>query len=128
MFLADYSQLQTLLTPVATKYPPEDLNFIRKCLADPAMNAFVWRRLAIQFPQQLQTAIGLIFELPNFNVSTDLDSILSKFNKYLAPDLPDLASVPIHLHELFQAAVRDVSKDKVKPKSLPKKAGFGAKS
>jgi hypothetical protein len=128
MFLADYPQLKTLLTPVATEYPAQDLNFIRKCLADPAMNAFVWRRLATQFPQQLQTAIGLIFELPNFNVSTDLDPILSKFNKYLEPDLPDLASVPIHLHELFQAAVRDVSKDKVKPKSLPKKAGFGAKS
>jgi hypothetical protein len=128
MFLADYPQLQTLLTPVDPEYPPEDLNFIRKCLADPAMNAFVWRRLATQFPQQLQTAIWLIFELPNFNLSTDLDPILSKFNKYLDPDLPDLASVPIHLHELFQAAVRDVSKDKVKPKSPPKKTGFGAKS
>jgi hypothetical protein len=128
MFLADYPQLQTLLTPVAAEYSPQDLNFIRKCLADPVMNAFVWRRLATQFPQQLQTAIWLIFELPNFNVSTDLDSILSKFNKYLEPDLPDLASVPIHLHELFQAAVRDVSKDKVKPKSQPKKTGFGAKS
>jgi hypothetical protein len=128
MFLADYPQLQTLLTPVDPEYSPQDLNFIRKCLADPVMNAFVWRRLATQFPQQLQTAIWLIFELPNFNVSTDLDAILSKFNKYLAPDLPDLASVPIHLHELFQSAVRDASKDKAKPKSPPKKTGFGAKS
>jgi hypothetical protein len=128
MFLADYPQLKTLLTPVDPEYSPNDLNFIRKGLADPAMNAFVWRRLATQFPQQLQTAIGLIFELPNFNVSIDLDPILIKFNKYLEPDLPDLASVPIHLHDLFQAAVRDVSKDKVKPKSPPKKTGFGAKS
>jgi hypothetical protein len=128
MFLADYPQLRTLLIPVTTEYPSPDLNFIRKCLADPVMNAFVWRRLATQFPQQLQTAICQIFELPNFNVSTDLDPILSKFNKYLEPDLPDLASVPIHLHELFQAAVRDVSKEKVKPKSLSKKTGFGAKS
>jgi hypothetical protein len=128
MFLADYPQLVTLLTPVATEYTPGDLNFIRKCIADPVTNAFVWRRLATQFPQQLQTAIGLIFELPRFNLSTDLDSILIKFNKYLEPDLPDLASVPIHLHELFQAAVRDVSKDKVKSKSLPKKGGFGTKS
>lgn len=128
MFLADYPQLVTLLTPVAIEYTPHDLNFIRKSIADPAMNAFVWRRLAMQFPKQLQTAIGQIFELPNFNVSTDLDAILIKFNKYLEPDLPDLASVPIHLHELFQAAVRDVSKDKVKSKSLPKKGGFGTKS
>jgi hypothetical protein len=128
MFLADYPQLKTLLSPINHQFAPIDLNFIRKCIADPMMNAFVWRRLAVQFPQQLQTAIGQIFELPNFNVSTDLDPILIKFNKFLEPDLPDLASVPIHLHELFQAAVRDVSKDKVKPKSLPKKTGFGAKS
>ena len=128
MFLADYPQLATLLAPVDPQFAPSDLNFIRKCIADPVMNAFVWRRLAMQFPQQLQTAIGQIFELPNFNVSTDLDAILIKFNKYLEPDLPDLASVPIHLHELFQAAVRDVSKEKVKSKSLPKKGGFGAKS
>ncbi|WP_310487786.1 hypothetical protein [Chamaesiphon sp. VAR_69_metabat_338] len=128
MFLADYPQLVTLLTPVAIEYTSNDLNFIRKCIADPVMNAFVWRRLAAQFPQQLQTAIGSIFELPNFNLSTDLDAILIKFNKYLEPDLPDLASVPIHLHELLQAAVRDVSKDKVKSKSLPKKGGFGTKS
>jgi hypothetical protein len=128
MFLADYPQLVTLLTPIDPQYTPIDLNFIRKCIADPAMNAFVWRRLAMQFPQQLQAAIGLIFELSNFNLSTDLDAILIKFNKYLEPDLPDLASVPIHLHELFQAAVRDVSKDKVKSKSPPKKGGFGTKS
>jgi hypothetical protein len=128
MFLADYPQLVTVLTPVAIEYTPSDLNFIHKCIADPVMNAFVWRRLATQFPQQLHTAIGLIFELSNFNLSTDLDAILIKFNKYLEPDLPDLASVPIHLHELFQAAVRDVSKDKVKSKSLPKKGGFGTKS
>jgi hypothetical protein len=128
MFLADYPQLTTLLAPVDPQFATNDLNFIRKCIADPAMNAFVWRRLAAQFPPQLQTAISLIFELPNFNLSTDLDTILIKFNKYLEPDLPDLASVPIHLHELFQVAVRDVSKEKVRSKSLPKKSGFGAKS
>jgi hypothetical protein len=128
MFLVDYPRLKALLAPRDPQYLPADLNFFRKCLADPVLNAAVWRRLAAQFPQQLQIAIGQALELPDFNLATDLDSILIKFNKYLEPDLPDLASVPIHLHELFQAAVREVSKDKAKPKSQPKKGGFGAKS
>jgi hypothetical protein len=128
MFLVDYPRLKTLVAHIDTQDLPTDLNFIHKCLADPLLNAFVWRRLATQYPQQLQMAIGRALKLPNFNLSTDLDAILTKFNKYLEPDLPDIASVPIHLHELFQTAVLEVSKNKVKPKSLPKKSGFGAKS
>jgi hypothetical protein len=143
MFLADYPRLKTLLAPVDPQYLPADLKFIHKCLADPLMNTFVWRRLATQFPQQLATAIDQALNLTdahqpqefNFpsqpstpNSATDLDSVLTKFNKYLEPDLPDLASVPLHLHNLFQSAVLEVSKEKAKSKSQPKKSGFGAKS
>jgi hypothetical protein len=128
MFLAEYPPLKTLLTPVETHYSLNDLNFLRKCLVAPQMNAFVWRRLATEYPQQLQQAIAQMFDLPDFDLSRDLDSILTKFNKYLEPDLPEIASVPIHLHELFQSAVMEVSKDKARPKSQPKKTGFGAKN
>lgn len=128
MFLADYPRLKTLLSPEDPQYTPSDRQFIHKCLADPQMNAFVWRRLATQFPHQLQTALQQVLELPDFNLATDLDAVLTKFNKYLQPDLPDLASVPVHLHELFQSAVVEVSKEKARPKSPPKKSGFGAKS
>jgi hypothetical protein len=159
MFLVDYPQLKALLATVDAQYLPADLNFIRKCLADPLMNACVWRRLATEFPAQLQIAIDLTLNpsapnnsnsqlpvlsrfhgrgtrperaaTPNSQLptpATDLDTVLTKFNKYLEPDLPDLASVPIHLHELFQSAVLETSKDKVKSKTQPKKTGFGAKS
>ena len=92
------------------------------------MNAFVWRRLADEFPQQLQTALCQTLNRADFNISTDLDPLLTQLRKYLEPDLPDLASVPIHLHELFQSAVLEVSKDKVKAKLPPKKTGFGTKN
>ena len=137
MFLVDYPRLKTLLATGAAEYPTADLKFIHKCLADPLMNAFVWRRLATKFPQQLETAIRQTLDSSQHQVNSlsqpptpnsQLDSILTKFNKYLEPDLPDLASVPIHLHKLFQSAVLTVSKEKAKPKSLPKKTGFGAKS
>jgi hypothetical protein len=128
MFLADYPRLQTLLAPVDPQYSTAELNFIHKCLIDPLNNAFVWRRLGTRYPQQLQAALGQILDRSDLNLITDLDPLLTKFNKFLEPDLPDLASVPIHLHELFQAAVLEVSKDKAKSKLQPKKTGFGAKS
>jgi hypothetical protein len=134
MFLVDYPRLKTLLANQDSQYLPADLKFIHKCLADPLINAFVWRRLATEFPLQLETTLNQISDLVNvdpqqrFSSLSQLDSILTKFNKYLEPDLPDLASVPIHLHELFQSAVLAVSKEKAKPTSQPKKTGFGAKS
>jgi hypothetical protein len=126
MFLADYPRLKALLA-IETEYLPTDLKFIHKCLADSQMNAFVWRRLATEFPQQLEIAIRLTLDLADSNSPFLIDSVLTKFNKYLEPDLPDLASVPLHLHELFQSAVLEVSKEKAKPKSPAKKTGFGAK-
>lgn len=129
MFLPHYTQIQDLLAHLDTQpLTPEGIALFQKCLADPQMNSFVWRRLATEFPQPLQTAIQQVYSEPSFNVSTDLDRLLTKFNKYLEPDLPDLASVPIHLHNLFQDAVLAVGKEKAKSKSQPKKSGFGAKS
>jgi hypothetical protein len=134
IFLADYPRLKTLLAPVDPQFLPADLKFIQKCLADPLMNTFAWRRLATEFPHQLETAIRQTLNLSdskNFlppQSPLPIDLVLTKFNKFLEPDLPDLASVPLHLHELFQLAVLEVSKDKAKPKSQAKKSGFGAKS
>jgi hypothetical protein len=129
MFLPDYTQIQELLAHLTTEpLTAEQSRAIEKWLANPHINAFVWRRLADSFPQQLAIAIAQVGDRPNFNLSTDLDSILTKFNKYLEPDLPDLASVPLHLHELFQSAVIEVSKEKPKSQSQPKKTGFGAQS
>jgi hypothetical protein len=127
MFLVDYPRLKTLLALTSPAYLPADLKFVHKCLADPLLNALVWRRLAAEFSPQIEIAIRQTLNLPEFQLSTDLDQILTKFNKFLEPDLPDLASVPIHLHELFQSAVIEVSKEKTKPKSQPKKTGFGTK-
>jgi hypothetical protein len=129
MFLPHYSQIRHLLTHLDTQpLTPESISLFQKCLADPSMNSFVWRRLAQEFPQQLQIVIQQVYAEPTFNLFTDLDRLLTKFNKYLEPDLPDLASVPIHLHNLFQDAFLAVSKDKAKPKSPSKKSGFAAKS
>ncbi len=129
MFLPNYVPMRDLLAAATTQpLTPAQISSLQKALADPQMNAFVWRRLASEYPQQLESAIGQLPGHAGFKLSTDLDPLLTQLNKYLEPDLPDLASVPLHLHELFQAAVIEVSKEKAKSKSQPKKTGFGAKS
>ena len=48
--------------------------------------------------------------------------------KALTPTLPDTASVPVHLHDLFQDALKAVGKSEKKKKgkkNAKKKAGFG---
>jgi hypothetical protein len=129
MFLPNYVPMRDLLAAATTQpLTPMQISSLQKTLADPQMNAFVWRRLASEYPQQIESAIGQLPGRAGFKLPTDLDALLTQLNKYLEPDLPDLASVPLHLHELFQAAVIEVSKEKAKSKSQPKKTGFGAKS
>lgn len=55
----------------------------------------------------------------------NLNTLLQEFNKPIEPELPDIASVPIHLHNLFQEAVVEVSKSKPKGKGQKQSAkGF----
>jgi hypothetical protein len=129
MFLPNYVPMRDLLAAATTQpLTAAQIASLQKTLADPQMNAFVWRRLASEYPQQIENAIGQLPGRAGFKLPTDLDALLTQLNKYLEPDLPDLASVPLHLHELFQSAVIEVSKEKAKSKSQPKKTGFGAKS
>jgi hypothetical protein len=54
-----------------------------------------------------------------------LDGLLQESQKPLKPELPEIASVPIHLHELFQEALAEVQKSKPKDKGKKKpKKGF----
>lgn len=50
--------------------------------------------------------------------------LLQDYGKVLEPDLLETASVPVHLHQLFQEAVQEVRKNQ-KPKAKPKRGkGF----
>jgi hypothetical protein len=97
---------------------------IRYYLENSTINAFIWQRLAQQYPNQLEKILQTLLERPNFRLNRDLEALLQEFNKPTEPDLPEIASVPIHLHNLFQEAVTEVNKSSSKSKSK-KKAGFG---
>lgn len=124
MFLPTYSQFKTILEAQDWQSIEGAQKLVRYYLENPTINAFIWQRLAKQYPQQLEKVLQQVLNRPNFQINFDLAPLLEEFNKVLEPELPETASVPLHLHNLFEEAVAEVNKPKSKSKSS-KKPGFG---
>lgn len=131
LFLPRYPALKALLETKDWQSTPNADKLVRQALEDPQMNAFVWHRLAEQFPKSLETVLRTVLDRPALNLTTDLDDLLQEFGKPIEPELPETASVPIHLNDLFQEALLEVHKSKkdsqAKEKSNRKAAGFSRK-
>ncbi|MGH1395184.1 MAG: hypothetical protein ACRAVC_14320 [Trichormus sp.] len=126
MFLPTYSKFATLLTAEDWQSIDGAEKLIRHYLEDKTINAFIWHRLAQNYPNSLEKLLQNYLQRPEFNLNHDLDNLLQEFHKPLQPDLPEIASVPLHLHELFQEAVVEVHKSKPKGKGQQKSVkGFG---
>ncbi|WGV25856.1 hypothetical protein [Halotia branconii] len=125
MFLPTYTKMQTILSADDWQSVEGAEKLIRYYLEDKSINAFIWHRLAEQHPNQLEKILQTVLQRPEFSLASDLDPLLEEFNKPIKPELPDIASVPIHLHNLFQEAVTEVNKSKPKNKGQKKTAkGF----
>jgi hypothetical protein len=123
--LPTYSKFKTMMETEDWQSIPNAEKLVRNYLEDSTINAFIWHRLAEQSPNQLEKILQTVLERPNFKLETDLDALLQEFNKPLEPELPEIASVPIHLHNLFEEAVAEVNKSKPKSKGQQKAAkGF----
>ncbi|MDJ0737381.1 MAG: hypothetical protein QNJ47_25505 [Nostocaceae cyanobacterium] len=128
VFLTNYSQFKTLLEATDWQNTPEAEKLVREYLESKDINASIWFRLAQQYPVQLENMLRETLKRPNFNLQQDLNDLLKNVNKPINPALPEIASVPIHLHNLFQEALSEVNK-KTKSKSKSKsKTGFGFQS
>lgn len=123
ILLTTYTQFEALLKAEDWKSIKGAEALVQKYLNDAEINAFVWHRFAEQYPTQLEKVLQEYTGLP-FNVERDLDPLLQMHRKPLEPTLPDIASVPIHLHNLFQEALAEVSKTKSKEKAAKKAKGF----
>ena len=120
VFLTDYAQFQAALAAGGEIQP-----YVQKYLQDPTIPAFVLQALSQQYPQSLEAALKQLSQQPDFVLATDLDELLRAQGKSPAPELPEIASVPLHLHNLFQEAILEVSKEKPKAQVKSKAAGFG---
>ena len=125
MFLPTYSKVQAILSAEDWQSVQGAEKLVRYYLEDKSINAFIWHRLAQQYPTQLENVLQIILQRPEFHLESDLDVLLQEFHKPIEPELPDIASVPIHLHNLFQEALGEVNKSKPKGKGQAKPAkGF----
>lgn len=125
MFLPTYSKVKSILSTGDWQNIEGAQKLIRFYLEDKSINAFIWYRLAQEYPNTLENLLQTVLQRGDFKLSTDLDALLQEFNKPLEPDLPEIASVPVHLHNLFQAALTEVQKSKPQGKGQKKVAkGF----
>ncbi|PHM10629.1 hypothetical protein [Nostoc sp. 'Peltigera malacea cyanobiont' DB3992] len=125
MFLPTYSKVQAILSAEDWQSVQGAEKLVRYYLEDKSINAFIWHRLAQQYPTQLENVLQAFLQRPEFRLENDLDTLLQEFHKPIEPELPDIASVPIHLHNLFQEALGEVNKSKPKGKGQQKPAkGF----
>ncbi len=132
MLLTDYSRLEAQL--VADEGADDALalrdRLIRKYLESEQANAYVWEQLTKAHPKAIESSLRRVLNRPEFEIERDLSGALAKYGKPLTPTLPESASVPVHLHNLFQEALQAVGKgtkpkDGGKKKVAPKKSGFG---
>lgn len=124
-FLSTYTQFTAMLAAADFASIPGGEKLVRNYLEDPAINAWIWQRLAKVDPAKLEQVLQTILERRDFQIDRDLDSLLQEFKKPLEPELPEIASVPQHLHNLFQQALGEVNKSKSKPQEKNKSSkGF----
>ncbi len=123
IFLPTYSRFKAMLEAKDWQNIEGAEKLVRQYLEDPAINVFIWHRLAKAYPNQLEKLLQTVLQRPEFKIS-DLDALLQEYNKPLEPYLPEIASVPLHLHNLFQEALAEVNKSKPKGKGK-KKLGMG---
>lgn len=122
--LPTYTKFKSILATEDWQNIPNGDKLIRKYLAEPEVNAFIWSRLAKEYPKELEKVLQTYLNRPNFQIDADLNAVLQEYNKPLEPELPEIASVPLHLHNLFQEAIAEVEKSKPKSKS-PKQKNKG---
>lgn len=120
-FLANYSEFKNLIATEDSQNNPQAEVLVMQYLKSPEIHFGIWRKLVKLYPKQLEKLLQKVLNRPTFDLEKDLHSLFKEFKKPTEPVLPETASVPIHLHNLFQDAVIEVNKDKSKNKT-PKKA------
>ena len=128
MFLPTYSQFKALLEAEDWQSIEGSEKLIRYYLENSTINAFIWQGLAQQYPIELEKVLKMALQRPDFRLDRDLDALLQEYNKPTKPELPEIASVPLHLNNLFEEAVAEVNKSKSKSKSKKKTASGFQKS
>lgn len=124
MFVPTYSKLVKILKAEDPVAEPNADKLVLKYLEDQEINAFIWQQLKAEYPNSLEKLLKAVLDRPDFNLEKDLDPTLKQYHKSLEPKLPEIASVPQHLHQLFEEAVAQVQSKAKSSKKKKKGKGF----
>lgn len=123
-FLTNYSDFKKLLTEDEVNVSNAE-SLVMQYLKSPEVNYGIWQRLVHESSKSLEKLLQKTLNRPTFVLGQDLSALMKEFKKPTEPILPESASVPLHLHTLFQDAVIEVNKDKSKNKTSKKAANKG---
>ena len=100
---------------------------VLKYLKDDKVVLPVWQRLAKERGAGLEAALRRVLERPDFELEQDLFGAIAKQGKSLTPQMPESASVPEHIDQLFKSVLKSLGKGgaKGKKKAKKKSGGFG---
>lgn len=125
IFIPAYTRFEAMLSADVPQAQPNCEPLVRKYLEDPQINYFIWQQLKADYPSQLEQVLQSVLSRPDFNLERDLEPTLQAFDKPLTPQLPETASIPKHLNDLFEEVLTQMSKSKPKGKKKKATKGFG---
>jgi len=125
IFLTNYTQFKKLLTTDNAKEEIDASKLVLEYLESPEIKACVWHRLSEEYPEQLEKLLQQVLNSPEFDLNSDYFDLLDDYDKNLNLELPEIASVPLHLHNLFQEALSEVTGKSNKKAKAKSKGGFG---
>lgn len=125
-YLKDYVRLTQLCESTEADAIAKLDQKVQTYLNDDRVNAYVWHCLAEENTEPILAALGRRLNRSDLTLA-ELDQVLAQAGKPLEPDLPEIASAPMHLQTLFQEALQEVKQSSSKKKSKGKqkqKTGF----
>ncbi len=126
IFLTNYTQFKSLLTGDNNTQQIDASILVREYLESPEIKACVWHRISEEYPEQLEKLLQQVLNRPEFDLEEDYIGLLDEFDINFNPVLPEIASVPLHLHNLFQEALSEVKGKSNKKGKTKSKGGFGS--
>lgn len=127
IFLTDYEQVKSKFENPDFQPNSEVEKIIKDYLEKPEVSAYIFFRLREYYSSQLEKVLQTILLNQSLSLTNDLNQILEKYNKQLSPELPEIASVPIHLHNLFEQALLEVNRKKQSKRKGKSKTKTGFK-
>jgi hypothetical protein len=125
-YLKDYLRLTQLCESTDVNSIAKLDQKVQTYLKDDRVNTYVWHCLVEEKAEPILASLGRCLTRTDLTVA-DVEDVLAQAGKPLEPELPEIASAPIHLQTLFQEALQEVNQTSSKKKSKGKqkqKTGF----